>query len=118
MKNLLFGQDIRADFAGDRPRALDRDCGSLPPSWGIRSCAAKPVWQREKTTMKNITPNHGITQNHGMAAPTRRNVLKSAATFAALASIGGAGRAAAADAEPEVVMDGHVAIGLDMVAGR
>jgi hypothetical protein len=68
--------------------------------------------------MKNITPNHGITQNHGMAAPTRRNVLKSAATFAALAAIGGAGRAAAADAEPEIVMDGHVAIGLDMVAGR
>jgi hypothetical protein len=66
--------------------------------------------------MKNITPNHGITQNHGMAAPTRRNVLNRQPRSQRLRQ--SAGRAAAADAEPEVVMDGHVAIGLDMVAGR
>ena len=60
--------------------------------------------------MKNITPNQGTAQNHGMAAPTRRNVLASAATFAAVAALGGAGCAAAADAEPEIVMDGHVHI--------
>ena len=54
--------------------------------------------------MKNIAPKRG------MAAPTRRNLLKSAASIAALAAIGGAGRAVAADGEPEIVMDGHVHI--------
>jgi membrane dipeptidase len=52
--------------------------------------------------MKNIAPNPQ------RAAPDRRKVLKSGAAFAALAAIGGAGRAEAADGDPEIVMDGHV----------
>src|SRR6201995_5089911 len=51
--------------------------------------------------MKNIAPGQ-------MTAPTRRKVLKSATAFAALAAIGGAGRAEAAAGDPEIVMDGHV----------
>jgi membrane dipeptidase len=49
-----------------------------------------------------------IALNPQMAAPSRRKVLKSASAFAALVAIGGAGRAEAADGDPEIVMDGHV----------
>src|ERR1700759_1898506 len=51
--------------------------------------------------MTNTIPNP-------LSAPTRRRLLKSAGAFAALAAAGAAGRAYAADGDPEIVMDGHV----------